>query len=107
MPKTTGIVVVAALARKRCECAAGRGNHIHPPAHQIGRQLAKAIDRQCPIRSPLDPIVQVLELALEVYFVVRPCQSIHARRGVFLEFEERLFEKVDADIARLPAGQFK
>src|SRR6266571_3648267 len=48
--------------------------------------------RQCPIRSPLDPVVQVLELALEVCFVVRPRQSIHTRRCVLLEFEERLFE---------------
>jgi hypothetical protein len=54
--------------------------------------------RQRPIRSPLDPIVQVLELALEVYLVVLPRQPIHARCSVLLEFEERLFEQVDADM---------
>jgi hypothetical protein len=42
--------------------------------------------------------MQVLELALEACLVVRPRQSIHARRGVLLEFEERLFEQVDADV---------
>jgi hypothetical protein len=42
--------------------------------------------------------VQVLELALEVCLVVRPRQSIHARRGILLEFVERLFEQVDADV---------
>src|SRR6266516_4877113 len=54
--------------------------------------------RQCPIRSPLDPVMQVLELALEVRLVVRPHQSIHARRGILLKFVERLFEEVDADV---------
>src|SRR5215211_588334 len=54
--------------------------------------------RQCPIRSPLDSLVQVLELALKVRLVVRPPQSIHARRGILLEFVERFFEQVDADV---------
>src|SRR5215467_982205 len=42
--------------------------------------------------------MQVLELALEVCLVIRPRQSIHARRCVLLEFVERLFEQVDADV---------
>src|SRR5215204_2557379 len=54
--------------------------------------------RQCPIRSPLDSLVQVLELALKVRLVVRPPQSIHARRGILLEFVERFFEQVEADV---------
>src|SRR6516164_8976801 len=54
--------------------------------------------RQCPIRSPLDPVVQVLELALEVCLVGRPRQSVHTRRGVLLEFVERLFEQVGTDV---------
>src|SRR6516165_9038717 len=33
--------------------------------------------------------MQVLELALEVCLVIRPCQSIYARRCVLLEFVER------------------
>src|SRR5436305_15352264 len=48
--------------------------------------------RQCPIRSPLDPVVQVLELALEPCLVVFPRQPIYTRRGILLEFVERLFE---------------
>jgi hypothetical protein len=42
--------------------------------------------------------VQVLKLALEVCLVVLPRQPIHARRGILLEFVERLFEQVDADV---------
>src|SRR6185312_13874151 len=58
----------------------------HPPA------------RQRPIRSPMDPIMQILEIALEVCLVVLPCQSIHTRGGVFLECGECLFEQVDVDV---------
>src|SRR5205085_11688564 len=54
--------------------------------------------RQRPIRSTLDPIVQVPEIALVVCLVVLPRQPIHARRGVFFEFEERLFKQVRADM---------
>src|SRR6266566_824762 len=54
--------------------------------------------RRSPIRSPLDPVVQVLELVLEVCLVVLPRQPIHAGCSVLLEFEERPFEQVDADM---------
>jgi hypothetical protein len=54
--------------------------------------------RQCPIRSPLDPVMQVLELALEPCLVVLPRQPIYARRGILLEFVERLFEQFDTDV---------
>jgi site-specific DNA recombinase len=66
------------------------------PAVRLG--YVHAPGRQCPIRSPPDPVVQVLELALKVCLVVLPCQPIHARRGILLEFVERLFEQVDADV---------
>src|SRR5262249_21947111 len=42
--------------------------------------------------------MQVLELALEVCLVIRPRQSIHTRRCVLIEFVERLFKQVDADV---------
>src|SRR5262249_27325069 len=42
--------------------------------------------------------MQILKLALEVCLVIRPRQSIHARRYVLLEFVERLLEQVDADV---------
>jgi hypothetical protein len=48
--------------------------------------------RQCPIRSPLDSTVQVLDMVVEVCLVVVPRQPIHTRRGILLEFEEGLFE---------------
>ena len=41
-----------------------------------------------PIRSPLDPSVQVLDPAIEVCLVVLPCQPIHTGRGISLECEE-------------------
>jgi hypothetical protein len=42
--------------------------------------------------------MQVLKLTLEVRLVVHPRQSIHARRGILLEFEVRLFKQLDADV---------
>src|SRR5262245_31054700 len=54
--------------------------------------------RQCPICSPMDPTMQVLELAPEICLVVLPRHSIHTRRGVAFKFEERLSEKIDADV---------
>jgi hypothetical protein len=54
--------------------------------------------RQCPIRSPLDAVVQVPEVALEICFVVAPYQSIHSGCGVLLEFMERLLQPVDTDM---------
>src|SRR5262245_855732 len=44
--------------------------------------------RQSPICSPMDPGVQVLDLAIEVCLVVLPCQPIHTRCGISLEREE-------------------
>src|SRR2546427_1745541 len=44
--------------------------------------------RQSPICSPMDPGVQVLDLAIEVCLVVLPCQPIHTRCGISLEGEE-------------------
>jgi hypothetical protein len=54
--------------------------------------------RQCPIRSPLDPSMQVLEIALEVCLVVLPRQPIHAGCSIRLKFEERLFEQIGVDM---------
>jgi hypothetical protein len=42
--------------------------------------------------------MQVRELAIEVLLVVPPCQPVHARRGMFLQFEERRCEMLDADV---------
>ena len=59
--------------------------------------------RQCPIRSPLDPSMQVLEIALKVCLVVLPRQPIHAGCSIRLEFEERCLRKsmVSAKTTRL------
>ena len=46
----------------------------------------------------MDPIVQVLEVALEVCLVVLPCQAVYPRCRVLLECEERQPEQVDADV---------
>src|SRR6266700_5082496 len=42
--------------------------------------------------------VQVLKLALKVCLVLSPCQPVHTGCGVLLEFEEHLFEQIDADV---------
>src|SRR3974390_522015 len=68
--------------------SAVRLGYVHPPA------------RQRPVRSPMDPVVQILELTLKVCLVVRPYQPIHTGRSVFLKFEERLFEQFDAEMVK-------
>ena len=42
--------------------------------------------------------MQVLEIALKVCLVVPPCQPIHPRCSILLEFEECLFEVIDTDV---------
>src|SRR6266542_2617162 len=73
-----------------------RGAYRALPSRRV--YIPKPDGRQRPIRSPLDPIMQDLEPALEVCLVVRPRQSIHTRRGILLEFVECLFEQVHADV---------
>ena len=48
--------------------------------------------RQRPIRSPLDPIVQILEIALKICLVVLPSQPIYAGCCVRLELVKRISE---------------
>ena len=57
--------------------------------------------RQRPIRSSVQPTMQLLEIALEVCFIGSPRQPVHAGCGVFLEFEERRFEMFDAEVAEV------
>jgi hypothetical protein len=51
-----------------------------------------------PDTLPVGPVVQILDITFEVYLVVLPCQPIHARRSILLQFEERLFEQLGADV---------
>jgi hypothetical protein len=64
---------------------------------------------QRPIRSPMEPCVQIREVARAVRVVLLPCQAIHARRGVRLEFVERVLEQVDGEarshLTLLPAAR--
>ena len=46
-------------------------------------------DRQCPVRSSMDPCVQVLEIVFQFRLVVLPRQAIHSRCGFALERIER------------------
>ena len=66
--------------------AAVRLGYVDPPA------------RQCPIRSPMDPCMQIFEIALKVCLIVPPCQAVHSRCRSHFEFEERLFEVLGADV---------
>jgi hypothetical protein len=54
--------------------------------------------RQCPIRSPMDPGMQVLKITLKVLLVVPTCQSIDPRCSVLLEFKECLFEMISTNV---------
>src|SRR6185312_7357066 len=54
--------------------------------------------RQCPIRSPMEPSVQALEIALEVCLVLLPRQPVRSGCGILLKFVERLFKKLDTDV---------
>ena len=46
----------------------------------------------------MDPRVQISEISLKVCFVGLPRQSIDARCGVLLEFEERVLKQIDAEV---------
>ena len=51
-----------------------------------------------PVRSPVESCVQLLEVALEARFVLRPCQAIHAGSGVPFEFVEGVLEPLDGEM---------
>jgi len=46
----------------------------------------------------MEPGVQVLEIALEIRLILRPCQAICARSGVLVAFGEGGFEQVDGEM---------
>jgi hypothetical protein len=71
--------------RKRALSAIRLG-YVDPPA------------RLCPVRSPMDPCMQILKLALKVRLIVPPCQAVHSRSRALFQFEERLFEMIRADV---------
>ncbi|WP_370882025.1 hypothetical protein [Labrys wisconsinensis] len=54
--------------------------------------------RQRPIRSPLDPRMQVGELALVICCVVLPGHPIHPGGRALLQIEERLLDKLDPEM---------
>src|ERR1700716_1301489 len=66
------------------------------PAIRLGDVHPPAWPR--PIRSTLDPVVQIFEIALELCLVVLPHQPVHSRCRVHLELVERLREEIDADV---------
>ena len=76
------------LQRGNCKRAlsAIRLGYVDPPA------------RLCPIRSPMDPCMQIPEIALKVCLIVPPCQPVHSRCRALFEFEERLLEVIRSDV---------
>ena len=50
--------------------------------------------------SPVDPVMQIREQALEIGLVVLPCHAVHPRRGVPLQRIKRLPELGDADMVQ-------
>jgi hypothetical protein len=49
-------------------------------------------------RSPVESRVQLLEVMPEGRLVLRPCQAIHAGRGVRFEFVEGAREPLDGEM---------
>src|SRR5215471_2456706 len=66
------------------------------PAVRLGDVLTPG--RQCPIRSPLDPCVQVLEAIHKVCRVALPGQPVHAGGRLSLEGEECVPQQFDIDM---------
>ena len=54
--------------------------------------------RQCPIRSALDPLMQVLDIVFEVCLVVLPRPPIHAGGCVLRQRVERLLQQFNGDV---------
>jgi hypothetical protein len=54
--------------------------------------------RQRPVRSPMDPCMQVLDPMVEVRGIGPPCQPVHARGGLPPESEERRPQHLRADM---------
>src|SRR5215831_16887304 len=65
------------------------------PAVRLGNILSPG--RQCPIRSPLDPCVQIQEVGLPVRRIGLPCQPVHARGRFPLDGKESVPQQFDVD----------
>ena len=68
------------------------------PLSSVRLRYVRPAGRLGPVRSSVDPFVQILEPVLEICLVVPPCQPIHAGSGVALERVERRPEQIDADM---------
>jgi hypothetical protein len=64
----------------------------------IGLRYVPTPGRQSPVCSSLDPLTQIVEVALEICLVIPPGQPIHAGRRVALEREEGLPEQAWTDV---------
>jgi hypothetical protein len=67
-----------------------------PAAVHLGDEPAAGGLR--PIRSPVDPLVEVLDPTIEVRLVGLPCHPVHAGSGLSLESEERHPEQLGGDV---------
>jgi hypothetical protein len=78
VPKTIGMVRVAALAAKRCRCAIGCGDHRHLTASQIGSERWQAIG--LPLRrAGLNRHVLALDVAAVGQAAVECCHRVAHR----------------------------
>jgi hypothetical protein len=64
--------------------AALRVDHIGLPTPAVWFWYVQSTARLCPIRSAVDPIMQVFDIAIEVCLVVLPRQAVHPGRSVLL-----------------------
>src|SRR5262249_10538357 len=64
----------------------------------VGFWYVLSTARQCPVRSSLDPVVQVFDIAIEVCPVVLPRQAVYPGRRVLLYCEVRQPKQFDTDM---------
>ena len=64
----------------------------------VSAALALSAARQGAIRSPVDPVVQILEMALERLPVIRPCHAVDTGRRVALQRIIRHPKQIDIDM---------
>ena len=66
----------------------------------IGFRYVAPTRRLRPIRSPVDFLMQIRELLLQIAFVVLPRHPIHSGRGVSLEGEKRQSKQISRDVVK-------
>ncbi len=82
------------LDRRALDDLVFQRGHTERPLPPVGLRDVRPANRLRPVRSPLQPLGELLEVALQVLAVVPPRLAVHARRRVSLECEVRRSQRV-------------